>query len=192
LEGKQTAAYYIPAPKTGLSGSLGKAEALKDRFRHPIPKHLTNGSFSNSQTKSCLLGLPQQNRQSNAFSYSLSSWYVLIMIVAFSSRLPSSPRRCGGSVTPFFQIVWTKRIYRFSVNFLRFTRFFEKGVPLKKLPLSHSSLFAASPQANFILSTCKAVEGRLRANHLRPQGARRSLIDLTQRREGAKRKKICV
>jgi hypothetical protein len=58
LEGKQTAAYYIAAPKTGLPGSLGKAEALKDRFRHPIPKHLMNGSFSNSQTKSCLLGLP--------------------------------------------------------------------------------------------------------------------------------------
>ena len=61
------------------------------------------------------------------------------MIDAFSFRLPSSPRRSGGSVIPFFQTVRAKRIYRFSVNFFRFPPFFEKGVLLKKPPLSHSS-----------------------------------------------------
>jgi hypothetical protein len=70
------------------------------------------------------------------------------MIYVFPSRLPSSPRRSGGSVTPFFQTVWSKKIYRFSVNFLRFARFFEKGVPLEKLPLSHSSLFAPLREIN--------------------------------------------
>ena len=71
----------------------------------------------------------------------------------------------------FVQTVRAERIYRFSVNFLRFARFFEKGVPLKKSPLSRFFFFAAS---------------RLRVNHLHPQGARRGLIDLKQRREDAK------
>ena len=93
------------------------------------------------------------------------------MIDALSPRLPSSPRRSGGSLTPFFQTVRAKKIYRLSINFLRFPPFFETGVPLKKLPLSRSFFFAAS---------------RLRVNHLHPQGARRSLIDLTRRREAEK------
>ena len=93
------------------------------------------------------------------------------MIDVFTSRLPSSSRRSGGLGAPFFRTVRAKKIYRFSVNFLRFARFFEKGVLLKKSPLSRSFFFAAS---------------RLRVNHLHPQGARRGLIDLTQRREGEK------
>lgn len=64
------------------------------------------------------------------------------MIDALPSRLPFSLRRSGGLVMPFFQTVRAKRIYRFSVNFLRFPPFFDMGVPLKKSPLSHSSLFA--------------------------------------------------
>ena len=49
---------------------------------------------------------------------------------------------------PFFQTGRAERIHRFSVNFLRFSRFFEKGVPLKKSPLSHSSLFAPLREIN--------------------------------------------
>ena len=56
------------------------------------------------------------------------------MIDVFPSRLLSSPRRSGGLVMPFFQTVRAERLYRFSVNFLRFARFFERGALLKKLP----------------------------------------------------------
>ena len=50
------------------------------------------------------------------------------MVGALSPRLPSSPRRSGGLVMPFFQTVRAKKIYRFSVNFLRFAWFFVKVV----------------------------------------------------------------
>jgi hypothetical protein len=70
------------------------------------------------------------------------------MIDVFPSRLPSSPRRSGGLVMPFFQTVGAKRIYRFSVNFLRFSPFFKKGVPLEKSQLSHSSLFVSLREIN--------------------------------------------
>ncbi len=53
------------------------------------------------------------------------------MIDAFAHRLPSSLCRRGGSVLPFSHIVECVRIYGFSVNFLSFPRFFEKGAFLK-------------------------------------------------------------
>jgi hypothetical protein len=55
------------------------------------------------------------------------------MIDAFASRLPFSPRRSGGLVTPFFQTVRTEKIDRLSLNFLRFAWFFERGLPPKRI-----------------------------------------------------------
>jgi hypothetical protein len=68
------------------------------------------------------------------------------MINAFPSPLPFSPRRSGGLVAPFFQTVRAKKIYRFSVNFLRFARFFEKGARVEIITFSFLLLraFAAS------------------------------------------------
>jgi hypothetical protein len=68
------------------------------------------------------------------------------MADAFTSRLPSSPRRCGGLIVPFFQTVRAEKIYRFSVNFLRFPPFFETGVPLRKY---HFLTFSSSRLRGF-------------------------------------------
>lgn len=92
------------------------------------------------------------------------------MIDVLPSRLPFSLRCSGGSVMPFFQTVRAKKIYRFSVNFLRFAGFFETGVPLKKSPLSHASRFASS---------------RLCVRSIRPRDLRMQVVHAkAQRREG--------
>jgi hypothetical protein len=93
------------------------------------------------------------------------------MVAAVIPYLPSSLRCRGGLVSLFFQIVWAKRIYGFSVNFLSFPTFFERGVFLKITTFSFAPL-------------------RLRVNHLQPHGAWRGLIYFTQRRKGAKKESL--
>jgi hypothetical protein len=58
------------------------------------------------------------------------------MIAAFSPCLPFALRRRGAADMPFFHIVHSAQIYRFSVNFLSFPRFFERGAFLKIITFS--------------------------------------------------------
>ena len=100
-------------------------------------------------------------------SYRKYSWYVPIMIDAFVPRLPFSLRRRGGSVLPFSHIVERARIYRFSVNFLRFPRFL-KGEHTSKSPLCLSSfflVFVASCGINLRPFTCCQPEYGLTRRH---------------------------
>jgi hypothetical protein len=94
------------------------------------------------------------------------------MINAFVPRLPSSLRRCGGSVLPFSHIVERARIYGFSVNFVSFLGFFEKGALVKIIAFSFLLLRAFAASREIKQASPRAV---------RVQG-------FTQRRKGAKRK----
>ena len=89
------------------------------------------------------------------------------MIAAFNPYLLSSVRRCGAAVMPFFHIVWVKRIYRFSVNFLRFARFFERGVFLKIITFSRHLLRAFAPSREIKQASLRAV--RLQGVHAKAQ-----------------------
>jgi hypothetical protein len=70
------------------------------------------------------------------------------MVATFTPCLPSALRRRGAPAMPFFHIVDSAQIYRFSVNFLRFPRFFEGGALLKKSLLFRSFFFAPSREIN--------------------------------------------
>jgi hypothetical protein len=94
------------------------------------------------------------------------------MINAFVPRLPSSLRRHGGSALPFSHIVERAQIYGFSVNFLRFPRFFERGALVKIIAFSFLLLRAFAPSREIKQASPRAV---------RVQG-------FTQRRKGEKRK----
>jgi hypothetical protein len=49
------------------------------------------------------------------------------MIVPFASRLPSVCIAIPHRLPAIFEVVRGRRIYRFSVNFLRFSGFFERS-----------------------------------------------------------------
>jgi hypothetical protein len=66
------------------------------------------------------------------------------MLTALTPRLPATLRRDGASVMPFFPIVRVKQTHRFSINFLRFSGFFEKERTRQKNHHFLLRVFAAS------------------------------------------------
>jgi hypothetical protein len=99
------------------------------------------------------------------------------MAAAFTPCLPSFLHRGGAVGILFFHIVWAKRIYRFSINFLRFPRFFEKGAFVKITTFSHPLLraFASSREINQVSPRAVRVQG-VHAKAQRRKGAKKEEI----------------
>jgi hypothetical protein len=82
------------------------------------------------------------------------------MINAFAPCLLLSLRRRDGSVMPFFQIVQGRQIYAFSVNFLRFAWFFERGAFYKIITFSYLLRgFAPSREINQVSRRAQGCKG---------------------------------
>jgi hypothetical protein len=90
------------------------------------------------------------------------------MVNAFAPRLPSSVRRCGGSVAPYFANGAGYANIRIQCQLPEICEVFKE---------EFSSIMMVFPQYSLFASL------RLRVNPLLSHGARRGFVYLTQRRE---------
>jgi hypothetical protein len=98
------------------------------------------------------------------------------MSSALTPRPPFALRLCGAAVARFFHIATPMRNKRFSLNFLRNPRFFEKGALHRIITVSRHPLRVFAPSRETNQTAPRAV--RLQGVHAKAQRPRRKVATL--------------